>query len=84
MSDKDNAEESSPVEQTSRGLRAVLFDQIDKLRSGKCGVDEASAVAKLAGQIVNTVMMEIKVAQLRRDYPSDTKLVVPPPLQLKK
>lgn len=70
------------IEHTSKGLRDVLFDTISRLRKGECKVDEARATAALAGQIVNTVHMEIAVANLRRDYPSDTKLICPPPLKL--
>lgn len=72
----------SEIERTSTGLRDLLFDQIERLRSGKCEVGEARAVAALAGQIVNTVHMEIAVASLRRDYPADMKLIIPPPLKL--
>lgn len=70
------------VERTSEGLRNMLFDEIDRLRSGKGTVGEARAIAALASQVVNTVHMEIAVAQLRRDYPADMKLVIPPPLKL--
>lgn len=72
----------SNTEPTSEGLRKLLFSEIDRLRRGKSTVGEARAIAALASQIVNTVHMEIAVAQLRRDYPADMKLIVPPPLQL--
>lgn len=75
-------EVADTTERTSKGLRDLLFDTITKLRDGKCEVSEARAIAALAGQIVNTVNMEIAVAQLRRDYPADTKLICPPPLKL--
>lgn len=70
------------IQKTSQGLRDVLFEQIEKLRKSECDVGEARAVAVLAAQIINTVHMEIAVAMLRRDYPADTKLICPPPLQL--
>lgn len=70
------------VLRTSEGLRDRLFDEIDRLRTGDADVAEARAVAALASQIINTVHMEIEVAKLRRDYPSDTKLVLPAPLKL--
>ena len=70
------------VERSSSGLRDLLFDTIDRLRTGKVTVGEARAIAALAGQVVNTVHMEIAIANLRRDYPADTKLLVPPPLVL--
>jgi hypothetical protein len=70
------------VERNSEGLRALLFDQIEKLLSGEGDIGEARAVASLAGQIVNTIHVEIAIAQLRRDYPADMKLIVPQPLKL--
>ena len=70
------------VERSSSGLRDLLFDTIDRLRTGKATVGEARAIAALAGQVVNTVHMEIAIANLRRDYPADTKLLVPAPLVL--
>lgn len=72
------------TEKTSEGLRNTLFDAIDKLRSGKIKPQEAKAMASLAGQIISTVNMEIAIAQLRREYPADTPLIVPPPLRLAK
>lgn len=74
--------EGGGIERTSEGLRGLLFDEIDRLRSGKSTVGEARAIAALASQVVNTVHMEIAVAQLRRDYPADMKLIIPPPLKL--
>lgn len=71
------------VERNSEGLRGLLFDQIEKLLSGEGNVAEAKAVAILAAQIVNTVHMEIAIAELRRDYPADMKLAVPQPLSTK-
>jgi hypothetical protein len=70
------------IDRTSKGLRDMLFDTIEQLRTGKCEIGKARAIAAVAGQIVNTVHMEIAVANLRRDYPADTKLICPPPLQL--
>ena len=74
----------SEIERTSEGLRTMLFDEIDRLRTGKSDVATSRAIAALSHQIISTVHMEIAIAELRRDYPSDTKLIVPPPLSLKK
>lgn len=76
--------ETRKIERNSSGIRDVLFDQIDRLRQGKCDVGEAKAVAALVGQIINSVNMEINVARLRADYPGDTKLDLPAPLKLEK
>lgn len=48
-----------PTVRTSRGLRDTLFDELDLLRSGKSEPMRASAVAKLAVQIINTAMIEV-------------------------
>ena len=47
------------TERTSLGLRDALFDEIDALRNGNSNPQRASALARLAGQIVNTVRVEI-------------------------
>lgn len=44
---------------TSAGLRDVLFDELDTLRSGESNASRANAVAKLAGGVMDTVKMEI-------------------------
>lgn len=72
------------VEQTSEGLRTVLFQTLDDMRSGKVDPQQAKAIAALAHQIIATVSMEIAVAKLRADYPADTKLICPQPLKLSK
>ncbi len=46
---------------TAAGLREVLFDQIDRLRSGEIEPDEAKATATLAKEIVNLTRLEIEV-----------------------
>jgi hypothetical protein len=49
---------------TTEGLREVLFDEIDKLRTGKCNPGHANALAKLASTIIETSRLEIDVAKL--------------------
>ena len=44
---------------TTQGLRDVLFDEIDELRSGKGDADKSMAVANLAKQIINTAKVEL-------------------------
>jgi hypothetical protein len=50
-----------PVIRTSAGLRDALFDELDRMRCGKTNATNANAVARLAGEIVNTVTMELAV-----------------------
>lgn len=46
---------------TSAGLRDALFDELDGLRQGTSNPAKANAIAKLAGQLIDTVKMEIDV-----------------------
>lgn len=47
------------IARTSKGLRDVLFEEIDSLRSGDGDPSRALAVANLAKQIINTVKVEL-------------------------
>ena len=44
---------------TSQGLRDILFDEIDELRTGDGDPIKSMAVANLAKQIVNTAKIEL-------------------------
>lgn len=44
---------------TTQGLRDVLFDEIDELRSGNGDPTKSLAVANLAKQIINTAKVEL-------------------------
>lgn len=71
-----------PVVRTSAGLRDALFDALDSLRNGEIEPQEAKATATVAAQIVNTVQLELDVHKMRREYPSDAKVMLPVPLDL--
>ncbi len=43
----------------SKGLRDVLFDEIESLRSGDGDPTRALAIANLAKQVINTVKIEL-------------------------
>jgi hypothetical protein len=47
------------VTRTSQGLRDILFDEIEELRSGDGDPQKSMAVANLAKQIVNTAKIEL-------------------------
>lgn len=66
-------EEMPNVVRTSAGLRDALFDEIDRIRSGETDAKKANAVARLAGEIVNTVTMEITVQKHLASLPKDGK-----------
>ena len=50
------------TERTSAGLCTALFEEFDLLRNGLSDPHRASAVAKLAVQIINTKKLEIEAA----------------------
>ena len=52
------------TERSSAGLCEALFDEFDLLRNGISDCHRASAVAKLAVQIINTKRLEMDAAQL--------------------
>ena len=70
------------ITRTSAGLRDALFDAMERLRNGDMLAEDAMAMSKLASQVCSTVKLEIDVAKLRAQYPSDTKLVLPNSLAL--
>lgn len=61
-----------PVVRTSAGLRNALFDELDGIRAGTSNTARANAVAKLAGQLVETVRMELEVHRHMQKVPKDT------------
>ena len=52
------------TERSSAGLCEALFTEFDMLRNGKSDAARASAVAKLAIQIIATKRLEIDAAQI--------------------
>lgn len=70
------------ISRTSVGLRDALFKAMEQLRDGDMVADDAKAYALLAKEISNTVRLEIEVAKLRNNYPPDSKVAVPGPLNL--
>jgi hypothetical protein len=52
------------TERTTSGLIDMLFSEIDLLRNGKSNPHRASALAKLAVQVINTARLEIDVCAL--------------------
>lgn len=61
--DRERPRPLGPVDRTSAGLRAAMFDELDALRSGKTDAKRAAAVAKMASSIVETVRLELDVAK---------------------
>ncbi len=68
---------------TSAGLRDALFDELDGLRAGTTNPAKANAVAKLAGQVIDTVKMELDVQKHMAKLPKDTPAAsLPAPVKL--
>lgn len=47
------------VKRTSQGLRDILFEELEELRSGEGDPSKAMAVANLAKQIINIAKVEM-------------------------
>jgi len=54
------------TKKTSAGLCEALFEEFDLLRNGLSDPHRASAVAKLAVQIINTKKLEIEAAAFHK------------------
>jgi hypothetical protein len=52
--------EQKPVDRSSGGLRAALFDEIDALRRGESNAARARSVAMLANSVLQSVSAEIE------------------------
>lgn len=70
------------IDRTSVGLREALFEELDGIRNGTSTPTKANAVAKLVGEVINTVQLELNVAKfLQRGHKSAPKFAA---LQLDK
>lgn len=67
---------------TSRGLRDTLFDELDMLRNGETEALRASAVAKLAVQIINTAMIEVHLQRTDLSMVKTDEVLRVRPIQL--
>lgn len=80
-------ETTSPsVRRSSAGLRSALFDEIDRIRNNQSDSTKANAIARLAGEIVNTVRLEIDIqkhvsALPARKSSSDDDNKLPPSIE---
>lgn len=76
--------ELTAVTRTSQGLRDALFDEIDNLRGGRSNPQRASAIAKLAVQIIGTVHMDIEYQKHVASTPNAAPAVPLPAIELGK
>ena len=74
---------TGPTVRTSAGLRDALFDELDGLRNGESNPAKANAIAKLAGQVIDTVKMELDVQKHMAKMPkTDAPTQLPQPVAL--
>ncbi len=71
-----------PVVRTSAGLRAVLFDELDRMRGGKTNATNANAIARLVGEIVHTIEMELEVHKHMTRIPGEGPKELPKSIPL--
>lgn len=50
-------------------LRNDLISNIDDIKSGQLPVKEAEAITNTAGKVLNTLMAELKYADMRQEKP---------------
>ena len=55
------------TEMSTNDLRGVLFQEILDLRDGKSNPSRAIAVSKLATNIINTAVLDVKAAKMVQD-----------------
>lgn len=55
-------------DRTTQGLRDVLFDEIDELRSGQGDAAKSMAIANLAKQIINTAQVELNFMRVLKTH----------------
>ena len=72
MSEKKNPKHA----RTTQGLRDILFDEIDELRTPDANPDKSMAVANIAKQIINTAKVELEFTRIMQDRAEETGEVV--------
>lgn len=70
------------IMRTSQGLRDVLFDEIEELRTGDGDPQKSLAVAHLAKQIVNTAKVEMDFHRVMQSQEKDGTPILLGTLQL--
>lgn len=51
-------------------LRNDLLSNIDGIKDGSLPVKEAEAITNTAGKVLNTVLVELKYAEIRQEKPT--------------
>lgn len=57
------------IVRTSAGIRDTLIDEMERLINGETDAKTAGAMARLAGELVKSVEMELKVQEYKDKLP---------------
>lgn len=60
-----NSHAGEPAERSASGLRDLLFQSIEDLRTGRIDVAQANAISKSAEAIIKSVEMQVNYERLR-------------------
>lgn len=69
------------VTRSSKGLRDMLFDELDRLRSGEVSPARVNVLAKTTAQILSTVRLEVDLMKSAISL-GRTKGISPEPIAL--
>ncbi len=58
-----------PIEKTTKGVRQVLFEEMEAMRNGKSSPTRANAMTKLAMSIVESMRLEMQHESHRAKFP---------------
>lgn len=63
---KQVKKQTKPITRTTAGLRDILFDEIEGLRSGTSNPNRANSVAKLACGIIDSARLDMEAQRYLR------------------
>ena len=58
------------IDQTTAGLREMLFEELELLRAGKINSQRADKVSKLSAQVLTSVRLELEYQRYVHDITS--------------
>jgi uncharacterized membrane protein len=73
-----------PIEQSTKGLRRMLFEQAELVRQGKSDSARTNSMAKIANGVLDSIRVEMEWERHRERYknPDGSLKDVPTPIQL--
>lgn len=58
------------IVRTSAGIRDALIDEMERVINGESEAKTANAVARLSGELINSVRMELEVEEFKSRLPA--------------